>query len=116
MPNSLLEKIFKKRKIKDFADLDDTPNTDGSPTERQVFEEWDRILSLNDEMTVLDLKKFLKVECDKIEMKWRSLDIENAKKAEWITPHTVYKTILLAIDSPKSARETLEKQLIELGK
>ena len=116
MANSLIEKLFRKRGIKDFNDLDGTPNTDGSPTEKQQFEEWDRILSLNDEMTVGDLKKFCQLQCESIETKWRSLDITNEKKAEWITMHTVYKSILLALNSPKSARETLEKHLIELTK
>ena len=46
--------------------------------------------------------------------KWKDLDTLNAKKAELIPYHVVYKTLLAAIESPKSAREALEIQLNQL--
>lgn len=116
MAHPILQKLLRQLGIESFDKLDNEPNPDNSPTERQKFEEWDRILSLPNEVTIPDLKKFLKSEIEKIEMKWRSLEIENAKKAEWITAHTIYKTILLAIDSPKSVRESLERELLQKTK
>uniref|UniRef100_A0A6M3JTV3 Uncharacterized protein n=1 Tax=viral metagenome TaxID=1070528 RepID=A0A6M3JTV3_9ZZZZ len=113
--HNLLTKIFAKRGIKDFNELDNTPLPDGSPSERQVFETWNKILS-EGEMTVEKIQEFCQSQIDVIENKWKDLDIEQTKKAEWIPIHNVYSAILLAIKSPKAARENLEKQLIELTK
>ena len=114
--HSLITKLFQKRGIKDFDELDDTPMSDGSPTERQTFEQWNSILSRNADATIEDVKQFCRSQVEVIEGKWKDLSIEQEKKAEWIAPHTIYKTILLAIESPKVARESLEKQLLELTK
>ena len=113
--HSLLSTLFKKQKIKDFDDLDNTRLPDGSPSERENFEEWNRILSVED-LTTEDLGKFCQSQLDIIERKWGDFKITNEKKAELIPHHTVYKAILAAIDGPKVAREAIEKHLIELIK
>lgn len=105
--HNLLTKIFAKRGIKDITELD--------KDERETFETWNKILS-EGEMTVEKIQEFCQSQIDVIENKWKDLDIEQTKKAEWIPIHNVYSAILLAIKSPKAARENLEKQLIELTK
>lgn len=104
-----------KKGIKDFNELDSTPMPDGSPTERQTFESYNAILS-KEELTIDDVKHFCQSQIDVIENKWKDMTIETAKKAELICYHTVYKALLAAISSPRSARESLEKYLIELTK
>lgn len=105
--HDLLEKLFRKRNIKDATQLDDE--------EKVVFENWQKILS-KEEMTIDDIKHFCQSQIEVIEGKWKDYTVAQYQKAEYIPYHTVYKTILQAIDSPKVARESLEKQLIELTK
>ena len=111
----LLEKFLNKRGVKDPEELDNTPMPDGSLTERQTFDNWRAILS-KDELTLEDIKHFCERQIAVIEGKWADLNIEQARKAEMIPIHTVYKALLLAIDSPRSAREALEQQLEQLTK
>lgn len=100
--HSLITKLFAKRGIKDANDL--------IPEEKKTFENWNAILS-KEELTLDEIKEFCKSQLDIIEGKWRSYNTEH--KENLIPYHTVYKTLLLAIESPKSAREALEKQLTE---
>lgn len=101
---SILDKILNKRGI----------TTDQlSPEEKATFENWRRILS-KEELSTADIKEFCQAQIDMIENKWRDLEKDNSKKAELIPYHTVYKLLLMAIDSPKSAREQLEQQLNQL--
>jgi mRNA-degrading endonuclease HigB of HigAB toxin-antitoxin module len=102
--HSLLTKLFSKKGIKDANDL--------IPEEKKTFENWNAILS-KEELTIEEVKDFCKAQVDIIENKWRDYGLEQSKKAELIPYYTVYKTLLLAIESPKSAREALEKQLTE---
>ena len=113
--HSLLSKLFQKRNIKDFDDLDNTRLPDGSSSERENFEEWNRILSIED-LTTEDMGKFCQSQIDIIETKWADLKITNERKKEFIPYHTVYKSLLAAIRGPKVAREAVEKQLLELIK
>jgi hypothetical protein len=99
--------MFAKRGIKDANQLD--------PEEKATFETWQAVLS-KEELTMDDVKQFCRSQLDVIEGKWTDLNLEQSKKAEFIPYHTVYKSLLAAIDSPKAAREALEKQLIELTK
>ena len=105
--NSILAKLFAKRGIKNVNELD--------KEEREQFETWNAILS-KDELTIEDVKKFCETQCEIIEGKWKDYEIPQAKKAEWITAHTIYKTLLQAINSPKQGREQLEKYLNDLIK
>lgn len=105
--NSLLEKLFRKRGIKDATELD--------PEERKDFDNWNAILS-KEELTLEDVKMFCQTQCEIIEQKWRDYNLEEKKKSELLPYHTIYKTLLVAIDSPQIARSALEKQLTELTK
>ena len=113
--HSLLSKLFQIRNIKDFDDLDNTRLPDGSPSERENFEEWNRILSIED-LTTEDLGKFCQSQIDIIESKWADFKVTNERKSELIPYHTVYKALLAAIKGPKVSRESVEKQLLELLK
>lgn len=113
--HGLLAKLLKKRGIKSFSELDDSPMPDNSPTEKQKWDEWEKILS-KEELTLEDVKQFCRSQIDVIEGKWKDLNTDQSKKAEFIPYHTVYKTLLQAIDSPRSSRESLEQQLNQLLK
>ena len=103
----LLNRLFEKKGIKDVNEL--------SKEERATYDNWKVILA-KEELTTNDIKEFCKTQCDIIEGKWKSYDIDQNKKAELIPYHVVYKTLLSAIGSPKNAREALEKQLNEMLK
>ena len=105
--HNLIEKLLNKRGIKNIEELD--------KDEKETFEGWQSILS-KEELTIGDVKQFCQSQVDVIENKWKDYNTENEKKAELIPYHTVYKTLLLAIDSPRSARENLENQLLQMIK
>lgn len=111
----LLEKLMGKKGIKNFDDLNNSQMPDGSPSEKQTFENYNLILS-KDELTTEDIRHFCQSQIDVVEAKWKDLNTSPEKKAELIAIHTIYKTLLSAIDSPRSARESLEKYLIDLTK
>ena len=104
---NILNKILEKRGIKDTNELD--------AEEKQQFEQWRAVLS-KDELTIQDIKEFCRIQCEVIEIKWKSYDIPQEKKAEWIMPHTIYKTLLQTIESPQKGREQLEQYLNDLIK
>ena len=105
--HNILSKLLAKRGIKDVTELD--------KEERIQFEVWHGILS-KENLTLEDIKNFCQSQIEVIEGKWKDFNIKQNKKAEWIPYHTVYSTLLLAIESPKVARANLEKQLLELIK
>jgi len=105
--NNLIEKLLFKRGIKDLKELE--------PEEKQTFDNWQSILS-KEELSVEDIKQFCSSQIGIIENKWKDYNTDNAKKSELIPYHTCYKTLLLAIDSPRSARENLENQLLQMIK
>lgn len=100
----LLENLLGKRGVKD---------TELTPEERDWFSNQERILS-KEELTTEDIKIFCERQIQVIEGKWSDLTTDRNKKAELIPYHTVYKLLLGAIDSPKSAREAVEIQLNQL--
>jgi len=103
--HNLISDLFKKRGIKDVTEL--------SEEEKNDFKNWQAILS-KEELTIEDIKKFCQTQCDVIKGKWQDYNTRSEEKAELIPYFTVYNTLLAAIDSPKVAREALEKQLVEL--
>jgi len=103
--HSLIEKLLHKRGIKAPDQLD--------TEEKQTFENWQLVLN-KDELSTKDIVMFCRSQVSVIENKWKDLETPTAKKAELIPYHVVYKTLLAAIDSPKSAREALEMQLNQL--
>lgn len=105
--HNLLTKLLKKRGIDNTVEL--------TSEEKVDFDSWNKVLS-KEELTLEDVKKFCATQCEIIENKWKDYGVLNSEKAELIPYHTVYKTLLGVIDSPKVAREALERQLIELTK
>jgi len=101
----ILSRLLNKRGIDSIDELD--------KEEKQIFDNWNAVLS-KDELTLEDVKEFCKSQCQIIENKWADYETTNAKKAEMIPYHTIYKTLLTIIDSPKSTRENLEKHLQQL--
>lgn len=104
MHNSI-EKLLNKRGIQTPDQLD--------PEEKQTFENWQLVLN-KEELSTKDISAFCRSQIAVIESKWKDLETPNAKKAELIPYHVVYKTLLVAIDSPKAARESLEIHLNQL--
>lgn len=109
----LLSRLLVKRGISDAAKLDNSPSSDGSKSEQQLFLDYQVILS-KEELTVSDIRSFCESQIQTIESKWRDLNIRQEVKSELIPYHTVYKTLLSALESPKAARENLEKYLNSL--
>lgn len=104
---SIIDSIFKKRGIAGAHEL--------SQEEQVTFEQW-RVILAKDELTTADVKELCKIQCSMIESKWADMNLDNAKKSELIPYHTVYRLIAQAIESPKLAKEALEKQLEALLK
>lgn len=103
--HGLIEKLLNKRGINSPDQLD--------KEEKQTFENWQLVLNKS-ELTTSDILSFIGSQISVIESKWKDLEIPNAKKAELIPYHVVYKTLKAAIESPKAAREALEIQLNQL--
>ncbi len=102
---NIVDKIFKKRGIKDRTEL--------SKEEQSTLSMYERILSKK-ELTLADLKEFILGRIAQIEGRWSDQNFDNAKKAELIPQHTVYKTILKALDAPQLEREALERSLLSM--
>ena len=81
--------------------------------EKAQFDTWQEILS-KDQLTTEDIKNFCQTQVDIIKSKWQDLNTENVKKAELIPYFTVYNLLLNVLDSPKEARNALEKNLQQL--
>lgn len=103
--HSLIEKLLNKRGIQHPDQLD--------KEEKQTFENWQSVLNKS-ELSTSDIASFCRSQVSVIENKWKDLETPTAKKGELIPYHVVYKTLLAAIESPKSAREALEMQLNQL--
>lgn len=102
MAENLLTRLFQKYGIKSVADL--------SKEEQATFESYERVLS-KQELSVQDIKEFLKSQIAQIEAKWSELGLVAYQKAELLPLHTAYKTLLNAIDAPLLEREQLEIRL-----
>ena len=81
--------------------------------EKKQFDDWKLVLT-KEELSTQDIKDFCQSQVDVIEGKWQDLSLEQTKKAELIPYHTVYNLLLKVIDSPKEARNGLEKNLRQL--
>ena len=99
---SILEKILIKAGVSSPDEL--------SQEEKVTYDNWRKILS-KEELTLKDIQDFCKTQIDIIETRWKSYDTPNEKKSELIPYHTVYRTLLQVIESPKQERSNLESQL-----
>ena len=106
----LLTKLLQKRGIKHVNDLPSEPMPDGSPSDKQTFENWNRILSAKQEVTVENIAQFCESQVREIEGQWK----QDQTKSYLIAQHTVYKAILEATKAPQKEREALEKYLQSL--
>ena|SRR3990167_3920361 len=104
----LLSNLLKKRGIKDVEEL--------SKEEKEWFKEKEIILSLKDEITIEDLKKFFLAQKSIIEDQWNNFDNTVTKNERLIIAHTIYSKILKVIAASKVEREMLEDYLTQLIK
>lgn len=110
----LLSKLLAKRGYKNISELSADRMPDGSPSEKETFDRWNKVLSARDTITVEDIKKFCNGQVQHIEQQWKSLDNATVKNERLVLLHTVYKAIIEVIDSPQTQRESLEKYLMGL--
>ena len=103
--HDILTRLLNKRDIRSVDELD--------KEEKFQFESWQAVLS-KDELTTKDIKNFCQQQVDIINGKWQDLSLEQARKAELIPYYTIYNLLLKVIDSPKEAKESLEKNLVQL--
>ena len=83
------------------------------PEEKKTYETYKAILS-KEELTIKEINEFLQDQITVIESRWKDLNIEQSKKSELIHYHTIYKTLLAAINAPRIEREVLENYLNKL--
>lgn len=107
MAHSLLEKLLKKRGIESIAEL---KTGEG----KEEFDQWNKILSSEGEVTVSKIREFCESQKKIIEGRWRDLDNSKEKNERLILLHTVYSAIIEAISIPQKQREELEKYLQQL--
>lgn len=98
----ILAKFLEKRGIKSEEELDND--------EKETLRLYESILSKK-ELTIQDIRHFLKMQVGLIEMKWRDHDKSSSQKAELIPYHTCYKALLDILDAPQAEREHLENHL-----
>lgn len=101
---SLLGNLMRKRGITNVEEL--------SIEEKATFQNYERILSKR-EVSIADMRQFMIFQINSIEMRWRDNKISQDEKAELIPYHTVYKTLLQAIDAPEAERVALEQVLLQ---
>lgn len=102
---NILERLLRKRGLNSVDELD--------KEEKQTFEQWQATLT-KDELTTEDIRQFIVGQISVIEAKWSDMNLDQAKKAEFLPYHTVYRMLLSAINSPAMARDALEKNLTQL--
>ncbi len=105
--HKLTSRLLTKKGIKDVSEL--------TQDEREVFESYERVLS-KDKLNIEDIKRYLETQIRAIEDRWKDYGTENARKAELIPYHTVYRSLLQVIDGPNTERENLEQFLNNLIK
>ena len=101
----ILLKLLQKRGIQSVDELD--------KDEKKDLEQWQKTLS-KEELTIDDVKEFCQSQLNIIEGKWSDYNLDNKMKHNLIPYHTVYKMLLNVIESPKAAREALEKNLQQM--
>ena len=102
--HNLIEKLLNKRGIKNVTEL--------QPEEKATFDKWSGILT--DEVTVDTILEFCKNQLNLIELQWKDLNNSKEKNERLILLHTVYKTLVDIITSPKAERMSLEKYINQL--
>lgn len=101
--NNILTKLLQRKGIGGVDQL--------STEEKNTFVNWNRVLS-KEKLSIDDFREFITSRIGEIENRWQDKNTDNAKKAELIPYHTVYKTMLNAINAPQVEREALERTLL----
>lgn len=96
---------FKKKGIESVENL--------SADEKITYDKWTFILS-EGEITVDKISKFCESQLGIIENEWKDMSNSAEKNNRLVVQHTVYRTLLKAIASPRAEAENLEKYLISL--
>lgn len=104
--HQILEKLMKKRGIRGIDDL--------KGEEKDTFDEWNVILSAEDELEPQKMAEFCKAMIGEIERKWSDVSLEDRAKIRLIDQHTVYSKMLAVIESPKRRRKDLERSLRQM--
>lgn len=102
-PRDLISKLFASRGIKSVDEL--------SIEEKETFAQYERVLS-KEELTLEDVKNFLRSNISIIEARWRDNSMTAQAKGELIPYHTCYKALLTAIEAPMLERSQLENYLL----
>jgi|TARA_Y100000034_G_scaffold23679_1_gene27428 hypothetical protein len=104
--HKLITAYFKKKGIEDVTNLSDEEST--------TFDDWERILSTESDITVDKIADFCRGQIDIIEGQWKDLDNKTIKNERLVIMHTAYSSFLKVIVGPKEERENLEKYLRDL--
>lgn len=107
----LLAKLLQKRNVKSIDELSSEPMPDGSPTDRQTFEQWQRILSEKEEITVEKVREFCERQIHNIQGQMKNLDNSPQKNERLILLLNVYTTMRDVLQSSQAERENLERYL-----
>ena len=104
----LLSKLLKKRGLETLEEL--------NKEEKEWFQEKERLLSQNDEISIKDFEKFCENQLGIIQDQWKNFDNSSQKNERLIIAHTIYSTILKTMTRSKLEREILEDYLEQLIK
>jgi len=110
----LITKLLQKKKFDSLEEVSDEPMPDGTPNEKETIENWQRILSSNEEVTVENIKEFCQNQLKEIEGQMKSLDNTARKNDRLLILFSVYKAIGGALEAPQQEREALEQYLTGL--
>ena len=101
----LISKLLERRGIKQPDEL--------SEDEQGDIKRWELIFKESD-ISIEKIREFCQNQIKKIEEHWKDLGYEHTNDTKLISIHTVYKTLLDLIDSPREERENLERYLQSL--
>ena len=104
--HKLLQKYLNKLGINDSTEL--------KGDEKEVFDNWKRVLSNKDDVTVESIIQFCKYQLSVINKQLDNLDNGIKKNERLILMQVVYRAIVNTIEAPRIEREALEKHLNSL--
>ena len=103
--HGLLEKLLRKRNIKDVQELD--------TEEQKTFDRWNEILSTS-QVELEDLEMFIKEQLNKAIQEVANPDNSPQKDAKLKAAITIYQSLLGFIQKPRAEKEVLVKYLNQL--
>lgn len=103
--HKLLAKLLNKRGITKVEDL--------SIEEKADFDRWNELL-IAKEITIENITEFIKDQKSKIEDKIANPELPKEQRLDLLPYLTIYKSLLVLIQSPSVERELVEKTLKQL--